>query len=365
MTISGGSATNDGGALRIPAASDTVLLQDVVITGSSAAAGGGGISLTAGSLTVRNSTISGNVAGINSSLTRRNGGGIFVLSGTLLVENERVNGPAADIGAFEVQEAPALQSIAVTPATPTVAKGQSQQFTATGSYSDGSTQNVTGLVTWASATPAVATISGSGLAAAVATGTSTISATMSGVTGSTVLTVTPSAPVSVQSVVIDNGTAQRSMVRSVTVSFSGLVTFVGPVVNAFQMVRTGSTGNVTLAVDLSGSTAIQTVARLTFSGSYTEAANSLIDGNYTLTVFSAQVQGGLTGGDNLTALHRLYGDVNGDRAVNGLDLTEFRKAFGAASTDATYLAAFDWNGDGTINGPDLTQFRSRFGVILP
>src|SRR5205807_4185167 len=73
---------------------------------------------------------------------------------------------------------------------------------------------------------------------------------------------------SVQSVTTDNGTAQRSMVRSVTVTFSGLVTFAGPAANAFQLTRTGpgATGNVTLAVDLSGSTATQTVARLTFSG---------------------------------------------------------------------------------------------------
>src|SRR5439155_6376177 len=67
VTITGGSAPNDGGALRVPASSDTVTLQDVVITGNSAAAGGGGISLTAGNLTVRNSTISANIAGTNST----------------------------------------------------------------------------------------------------------------------------------------------------------------------------------------------------------------------------------------------------------------------------------------------------------
>jgi Dockerin type I domain len=32
---------------------------------------------------------------------------------------------------------------------------------------------------------------------------------------------------------------------------------------------------------------------------------------------------------------------------------------------ASYVAAFDFNGDGAINGTDLTQFRNRFGVILP
>ncbi len=36
-----------------------------------------------------------------------------------------------------------LQSIAVTPANPSIAKGATQQFTATGTYSDGTTQNLT------------------------------------------------------------------------------------------------------------------------------------------------------------------------------------------------------------------------------
>ena len=86
--------------------------------------------------------------------------------------------------------APTLQSIAVTPANPSIGKGLTQQFTATGTYSDSSTQNLTSQVTWASATPAVATINTTGLATAVNTGTSTISATLGAVTGSTVLTVT-------------------------------------------------------------------------------------------------------------------------------------------------------------------------------
>ena len=47
-----------------------------------------------------------------------------------------------------------------------------QQFTATGTYSDNSTQNLTSQVTWASATTSVATITAAGLATAVATGTS-------------------------------------------------------------------------------------------------------------------------------------------------------------------------------------------------
>ena len=56
------------------------------------------------------------------------------------------------------------------------------QFTATGTFADGSTADITDLVTWASATPSVATISDTGLASALALGTSAITASFEGVT---------------------------------------------------------------------------------------------------------------------------------------------------------------------------------------
>jgi hypothetical protein len=83
-----------------------------------------------------------------------------------------------------------LSSIAVTPANPSISDGTTQQFTAAGSYTDGSTQNVTNLVTWSSSNPADS-ISASGLAAANGVGASIIQATLNGVNGSTTLTVTP------------------------------------------------------------------------------------------------------------------------------------------------------------------------------
>ncbi len=89
--------------------------------------------------------------------------------------------------------AAALVSIGVTPAGPSIAKGLTEQFTATGTYTDNSTQNLTSQVTWASATNSVATISGSGLAQSLATGTTNITATLGSVTSPTdTLTVTAS-----------------------------------------------------------------------------------------------------------------------------------------------------------------------------
>lgn len=84
---------------------------------------------------------------------------------------------------------PTLSSITVTPALPSISKGATQQFTATGIYSDGSTQNLMSSTTWNSSATAVATVSPGGLASGVAGGSTTIMATSGSVSGTTMLTV--------------------------------------------------------------------------------------------------------------------------------------------------------------------------------
>src|SRR2546428_140754 len=83
-----------------------------------------------------------------------------------------------------------LSTITVTPTNPSIANGTTRQFTATGTYSDFTTQDLTTQVTWSSSNPAFATIGSAGLATSVAAGTTTITATLGGVSGSTTLTVT-------------------------------------------------------------------------------------------------------------------------------------------------------------------------------
>ena len=97
---------------------------------------------------------------------------------------------------FSPASAPTLQSIAVTPSSPTLAIGATQQFTATGSYSDGTTQNLTAQASWTSANATVVSIGSGGVATGVAAGQATISATLAGVTGkSGNVQVLPPAPV--------------------------------------------------------------------------------------------------------------------------------------------------------------------------
>src|SRR5438309_189017 len=90
-----------------------------------------------------------------------------------------------------------LASIAVMPASPSIALGTKQQFTATGTFTDGSTQDLSATVAWSSAITSTATVDSAGLATSTGMGTTTISATSGTVTGSRVLTVTAAALVSI------------------------------------------------------------------------------------------------------------------------------------------------------------------------
>ena len=85
---------------------------------------------------------------------------------------------------------PTLTSITITPSATTVPRGTTQQFAATGNYSDGSTLNLTTLATWQSSVTSVATINSTGLASAVAGGNTQISASYQGQSATVVMTVT-------------------------------------------------------------------------------------------------------------------------------------------------------------------------------
>jgi hypothetical protein len=80
-------------------------------------------------------------------------------------------------------------AISIQPLNETIAVGNGQQFSATVTFSNGTVETLTSGVTWVSSNPAVATISSSGFAFGIASGTTTISGTIGGVTASTQLTV--------------------------------------------------------------------------------------------------------------------------------------------------------------------------------
>jgi uncharacterized protein YjdB len=75
--------------------------------------------------------------------------------------------------------------VAVTPDSATIKVGLIEQFTATGTFSDSSTQNMTGEATWTSSAESIATVgSSTGRATGVFAGSTTITATSSVLLGS-------------------------------------------------------------------------------------------------------------------------------------------------------------------------------------
>ncbi|MGB8323889.1 MAG: choice-of-anchor D domain-containing protein, partial [Candidatus Acidiferrum sp.] len=173
-----------------------------------------------------------------------------------------------------------LSSIAVTPNPASVTQGQTIQFTATGTYSDGSTAVLTN-ATWNSLTTSVATISTTGLATGVATGTSGISASDGNIVGSTTLTVTAAPPILVSITVIP---------ANPSVAVGGIVQFI-----AIGNYSNGTTQNLTAtALWTTSSAPTATVSNVTTaagqatgvaSGTATiAAASGAISGSTTLTV---------------------------------------------------------------------------------
>ncbi len=174
-----------------------------------------------------------------------------------------------------------------------------------------------------------------------------------------------SVPISnIQSVTIDDGTAQRSRVRSITLTFNG--TIVTAPSSAFHLIRTEY--GLVVPVVVSAITPIaggQTQITLTFDGPSLQAG-SLADGHYTLSIDGSQIidsngrmadaaGNGTLGSTRNVSLLRFFGDTNGDGFVDANDYLAFRAAY--LSGDATGLnSAYDYDGDGQFTSADLQAF---------
>ncbi|MBK5276183.1 MAG: Ig-like domain-containing protein [Desulfuromonadales bacterium] len=221
----------------------------------------------------------------------------------------------------------AVTSIAITPATVSVAQGLTAQFTAIGTFLDGTTQTTQDLTadgaTWNSSAPAVATVNNTGLATAVAaTGTATITATLNSVSGTAQLTatapvalsitVTPANP-SILSLSTGSFTATGLFTDGTSKDVTNQVTWTTSNSNAATIAAAGgsfttlSQGTTTITASLNGAsgttnlnvtggtlssftvspanvTLVQgTVARLTVTGTFSNGAKRDITGFATLS----------------------------------------------------------------------------------
>jgi hypothetical protein len=196
-----------------------------------------------------------------------------------------------------------LVLITVTPVAPTVAVGFTVQFTATGTFSDGTTEDLTTEVTWESSNIAVAMISNAtgsqGLATALETGSTTITAIdpATSIAGSTTLTVTPIILVSIALTPVD-----PSIAKGFTIQFTATGTF-----------SDGSTENLTTAVSWSSSNTA--VAQISNAVGSQGLATSLNVGSTTITAFDATKQ--ISGSTTLTVTSALLVSI----AVTPVDPT--------------------------------------------
>jgi hypothetical protein len=178
-------------------------------------------------------------------------------------------------------------------------------------------------------------------------------------------------PVTVESVAINDGNAQRSKVTSVIVTFSEIVTIDA---GAFEVRNKGTSQLVTVAY-ATQTIGGKSVATLTFTNLAETDYYSLKDGEYQLTVYGNKVHDGDVGDDldgdangsfggnklfgALAAdnFFRKFGDSDGDRDVDTLDLARFRLSY---LTPGNYRWYFDFEGDSDVDTLDLARFRLRY-----
>jgi uncharacterized repeat protein (TIGR03803 family) len=106
----------------------------------------------------------------------------------------------------------ALRTVGVTPASPSQQLGKTLQLVATGTYSDGTTRDVSSTATWMSSKTSVAAISAAGLVSTASIGAVTITATLDGVAGKAIMTVTPGP--AIESTLYTFGTAASAHLAS-------------------------------------------------------------------------------------------------------------------------------------------------------
>jgi hypothetical protein len=187
-----------------------------------------------------------------------------------------------------------LSSIAVTANNATIAYNGTEQFTATGTYSDNSTAILTNQAVWGSSAANVAGIGGTGLVTALAVGQTNITAVLNGVTSNSFpLTVAPGAPGAIS---ISAGSGQSAPAGT---AFAGTLQVLvkdgggNAVANAavtFTAPSSGASG--TFANGLATSTATTNGAGIATSTAFT--ANLVGGGPYAVTASTAGLATGVS-----------------------------------------------------------------------
>lgn len=180
---------------------------------------------------------------------------------------------------------------------------------------------------------------------------------------------------------IGDGTAQRSIVKQLVVSFDQAIEFSA---GAFQVYQRISDANgprqlvpVTTLVALTP-TASGMLATLTFAGALTRAGtNALVDGNYELAIDGSLIRiantpklfdadgDGVGGGFYQLGTRRtddffaLLGDANGNGEVDAQDLLGAKLGLRKTIGQAGYNFLYDINGNGVIDAQDILNIQNN------
>jgi len=161
---------------------------------------------------------------------------------------------------------------------------------------------------------------------------------------------------------------QRSMVTSIVVRFSEPVRFEEGVMSMVLIGRTATDGRpVGSPVSFNfAPSADRTSMTIIFVGEDV-VGGSIPDGRYRLDILMSNVidDSGLSGsGTRSETFHRLFGDADGNGAVDGRDLLQFRRSLGSTEGGTRYRSWFDIDADGDVSPTDLAQARRRYSLRL-
>ena len=188
------------------------------------------------------------------------------------------------------------------------------------------------------------------------------------------------APPQVESVVINDGSQQRSTITSLTVTFDTLVDVPASAFTVTNLGIPSGSQNVVLTTLGVSTTDVgdRSVTTITFGPGTSvvtrDSANSLDDGNYRLDIDASLVTERASdqnmsedyefGAEEADDFFRLFGDANGDGTTNFGDFaSSFLPAFGSGIGDPAYRDELDAGGDGVVNFADFaTAFLPNFGT---
>ncbi|MGY6039327.1 beta strand repeat-containing protein [Aeromonas sp. AE23HZ002T15] len=249
---------------------------------------------------------------------------------------------------------PSVNQIDLSATASTLAAGTKTQLTAVASYSDGSSQNITGLVSWSSSDSNVATVDTSGEVTAVAPGTATITGSFGGQTSTLTITVTAATVSAIQI-----STPLASLALGTNGQLKALATYSdNTVVDVTSQASWSSSSPTLVSVDANGQIKALAVGSAIISGSLggTTSTISIAATAATVTGLSIDTIPNLASGNqvqlkatatfsdlttqNVSALAHWQSDNTGVVTVSGTGVAH-GVAAGNANISASFLTGAD------------------------